>query len=66
MPGKKTPWSECNIKDFNALYNYLVKIKAFDDLDDHKFDYPFHYGKKLFDIIKDNKNLSDGAKKNKY
>jgi len=66
MPGKKGPWSTCNIKDYNALYNYLVKINAFDDLDDHKFDYPSHYGKKLFDIIKDNNSLSDGAKKNKY
>ena len=67
MPAKKkTPWSDANQKDFNALYNYLVKIKAFDDLDDHKFDYPTHYGKKLFDIIKDNKALGDGAKKDKY
>ena len=66
MPGKKTPWSTANIKDFNALYNYLVKIKAFDDIDDHKFDYPTYYGKKLFDIIKNNKGLGDGAKKNKY
>ena len=52
MPGK-TQWSETNIKDFNALYNYLVKMKAFDDLDDHKYDYPTFYGKKLFNIIKD-------------
>ena len=66
MPGKKPPWSECNIKDFNVQYNYLVKINAFDDLEDHKIDYPTYYGKKLFDIIKDNKNLGDGAKKNKY
>ena len=59
MPGKKTPWSDANIKDFNALYNYLIKIKAFEDLDDHKYDYPTYYGKKLFDIIKDNKGLGD-------
>ena len=55
MPGKRTNWSTANIKDYNALYNYSVKIKAFDDIDDHKFDYPSHYGNKLFDIIKTTK-----------
>ena len=66
MPGKKTPWSPTNVKDYNALYNFLVKVKAFDDLEDHKFEFPAHYGKKLFDIIAKNKGLGDGAKKNKY
>ena len=56
MPGKRTNWSTANIKDYNALYNYLVKIKTFDDIDDHKFDYPSHYGNKLFDIMKTTKD----------
>ena len=62
MPGKKTPWSTAHIKYCNALYNYLINIKAFDDLDDHKFDYPSHYGKKLFYIINNNQGLGYGAK----
>ena len=38
MPGKRTNWSEANIKDYNALYNLIFEKRA-KSIDAHKFDY---------------------------